>query len=74
MAGAVNERTPLQSYEGGATFVRQCSRCNRFVKPDETIQTHEWHGLKKQPNATCSKCGRTTMLFIGFIGGKECSP
>ena len=54
-------------YEGGATFIRVCSKCGRFVKADKTVFTNDETGLKSQPNATCKKCGRTTMPFLGFI-------
>lgn len=53
-------------YEGGATFVRRCEKCKRFVKPDDAIWINEY-GLKDEPNATCKKCGRTKMIFLGFI-------
>jgi hypothetical protein len=53
-------------YDGGATFVPVCETCGRFVKADETIQVSDGLGLKDAPNATCSKCGRTKMLFEGF--------
>jgi hypothetical protein len=58
---------PYQCYDGGATFIRRCVKCNLFVKPDESIQVNEETGLKKAPNADCKKCGRTEMLFVGFI-------
>lgn len=51
---------------GDAVFVPVCEKCHKFVKADEKI-TLDWKGLKDQPNATCSKCGRTKMLFEGFI-------
>jgi methionyl-tRNA synthetase len=54
-------------YGEGATFIPVCVKCGRFVKPDEIVFTSEGAGLKKQPNATCKKCGRTEMLFEGFI-------
>jgi hypothetical protein len=54
-------------YEGGATFVPVCEKCHRFVKPDKTILTNEIEGLKDKPKATCKRCGRTKMLFEGFI-------
>lgn len=50
-----------------AVFVPVCEKCNRFVKADKTIQINEITGLKDESNATCSKCGRTKMLFEGFI-------
>ena len=54
-------------YNGGATFIPVCDKCGRFVKPDETIKTNEITGLSKEPNTTCSKCGRGHMIFEGFI-------
>lgn len=62
------ENTRRIQYEGGAVFVPVCERCGRYVKPDATIKTSEFYGLSKDPNATCSKCGRTHMLFEGFMG------
>jgi hypothetical protein len=52
-----------------ATFIPVCETCGRFVKPDKTIKiTESGYGtLTKEPNATCSKCGRVQMLFEGFI-------
>ena len=54
-------------YEGGAMFVRVCENCARFVKADDTVSVNDISGLHPGPNATCSKCGRTRMLFEGFI-------
>jgi len=54
-------------YDGGATFVPVCEKCGRFVKADKAIEVSEISGLKKQPNATCKKCGRVEMLFEGFF-------
>ena len=53
-------------YEGGATFVRRCEKCKRFVKPDDVIHIKA-DGLVDKPNATCKKCGRTEMIFLGFM-------
>ncbi len=62
------ENTRRLAYNGGATFVPACEKCGRFVKADERILTSGWDGgLVDQPNATCSKCGRTQMVFEGFI-------
>ena len=58
-------------YKGGASFVPVCEKCGRFVKADKIIFTSELSGLSKEPNATCSKCGRTYMLFEGFIEAEE---
>ncbi len=54
-------------YESGATFVPVCETCGRFVKADKTILINDWTGLKDAPNATCARCGRTKMLFEGFM-------
>lgn len=54
-------------YEGGATFVPVCERCGRFVKPNKTIRASPKRSLKDEPNATCSKCGPTKMVFRGFL-------
>ena len=54
-------------YDDGATFVRRCEKCCRFVRADEIIYTNEECGLKNAHNATCSKCGRTKMIFMGFV-------
>lgn len=52
--------------EGDATFVRVCTKCRRFVAADQRITVCLDSGLKKQPNATCKKCGRVEMEFVGF--------
>jgi len=49
-----------------ATFVPVCEKCGRFVKPDATVDIGE-RGLKSGPNASCKRCGRTEMLFEGFM-------
>ena len=53
-------------YTGGATFIRVCEKCGRIVKPNKYIRVNDLHGLKDEPNAMCSKCGPTNMLFQGF--------
>lgn len=53
-------------YDGGATFVPVCSNCGRFVKADDTIKTNGY-GLVDEPNATCASCGRTQMVFEGYL-------
>ena len=58
---------PYVSYAEGATFIRRCEKCNRFVKADSEIFVNEETGLRKAPNATCKKCGRVEMDFQGFI-------
>jgi hypothetical protein len=64
---AAYENVRWRSYEGGATFIPVCERCGRFVKADEEVWVSEGAGLSDRPNATCSKCGRTRMLFVGFV-------
>jgi RNase P subunit RPR2 len=51
---------------GTAEFIPKCEKCNKYIKPDGSIQVN-YDGLKDQPNATCKKCGRTKMLFLGFF-------
>ena len=60
------ENTRRVQYESGATFVPKCEKCGRFVKPDKSVWTGD-AGLKDQPNATCSRCGRIKMIFEGFL-------
>ena len=64
------ENTRRIEYEGGAIFVPVCEECHRFVKADDTVFTNDY-GLSPEPNATCSKCGRTHMLFEGFIEERD---
>jgi len=54
-------------YSCGALFVPVCEKCGRYVKADNIIRYTDWAGLADEPNATCSKCGRTRMLFEGFM-------
>lgn len=53
--------------DDGATFICRCSKCGRYVKPDETMLFNRDGEIKLDDNATCSKCGRTQMPFEGFI-------
>jgi len=55
---------------GIASFVPVCPHCGRFVKSDAHISVN-YNGLIRQPNATCSKCGRVEMPFDGFFGDDE---
>lgn len=61
------EGTRRVCYGGGATFIPVCETCGRFVKADFFIWVNEITGLSKGENAFCSKCGRTHMVFEGFI-------
>ncbi len=56
--------------EAVASFVRVCEKCGRFVKADDVVRVG-FDGLDPGPNATCSKCGRTRMLFEGFFGEED---
>ena len=60
------ENTRRVVYDNGGTFVPVCEKCGRFVRADDEISSGD-NGLKDQPNATCKKCGRTKMLFEGFM-------
>lgn len=65
---AVNEYEGVRRviYGEGATFIPVCETCGRFVRPDPIVLVNG-RGLKDEPNADCSKCGRVKMLFEGFI-------
>ena len=52
---------------GTAVFVPVCEKCGRFVKAHITILVSEHSGLEDEPNADCSRCGPTKMLFEGFF-------
>ena len=53
--------------DGSAQFIPVCEKCGRYVKANDTIRFNEIQGLSTEPNATCSKCGPTTMIFEGFF-------
>ena len=57
--------TDLIAFGDGMTFVRRCETCNRFVKPCKRVKV-DGQGQPRGNNATCRKCGRTRMLFIGY--------
>lgn len=61
------KRIVYETDGGQAVFLPVCEKCGRFVKADKSILTCESKGLKDCPNATCSKCTRTKMLFEGFF-------
>ena len=64
----VEDYTPTVAYGESALFARVCPNCNRFVKPDEEILMSDEFGIdEKSTNATCSKCGRIIMPFMGFF-------
>jgi len=47
-------------------FERVCPKCGRYVKADSTTSV-----LGKEPNATCSRCGRVRMDMVGWSGDFE---
>jgi len=66
----LDENTPMQFYDGNSVevlaFIRLCPNCARFVKPDDTVKINGLGEVSKEQNATCSKCGRVTMIFDGW--------
>ena len=52
-------------YGEGMTFVPVCEKCGRFVKPHSVVREQR-ETLADEPNAECSKCGPTKMLFEGY--------
>lgn len=61
-----------KAYDGGQEhgellFIPVCPDCGRFVKADSSVLINGLGELSKEPNATCSKCGRVNMPFEGYI-------
>ncbi len=55
-------------YGDGATFIRRCAKCCRFVKAPKTMKFSKFdERYIEEDNAVCSKCGPTHLIFIGFI-------
>lgn len=52
---------------GRAVFTPVCPICRRFVKADKSITVNHNGEFKETANATCSKCGRVEMPFMGYI-------
>ena len=50
---------------GVAVFVPVCEKCSRYVKPG-TVRA-SLGGLADEPNAECSRCGPSRMVFEGFL-------
>ena len=67
MSGYEYECVRRVVYGEGSTFVPVCEKCGRFVKADDSIMTNVATGKPSEPNATCSKCGRVSMPFEGYI-------
>ena len=51
---------------GNLSFHAVCPNCLEPVETDDSIDIGK-DGYIKQPNATCSKCGRVEMPFDGII-------
>ena len=51
----------------GAQFIPVCDTCKRFVKRDESVKVNGLGELSPEPNCTCSKCGRSHMIFEGWF-------
>jgi len=62
---------PYQSYAGGALFLRKCPACGRIVKADNSVFANMLDEVSREPNASCSSCGRITMPFIGYFEDGE---
>jgi ribosomal protein S27AE len=62
----LTENTPLKVYgePEGMYFVRLCPKCGRFVKADDFVS--EKIAIEGLDNATCSKCGRIAMPYLGW--------
>jgi len=62
---------PFQSYAGGALYARRCPSCGRIVEADESILINGLDEVVDEgSNATCRKCGRVQMDFIGWFEEK----
>ena len=59
----------------GAQFEPRCPKCGRMVKADKRMsyeikdKTPSWNPIVTpvEPNATCKKCGRVAMNFLGWL-------
>ena len=61
-----NTRRLCYGEEQGATFIPVCERCSRYVKANSVMFFNGLGQLKDEPNATCTRCGPTKMLFVGY--------
>lgn len=73
----LNENTPMKFYgdddaSEALAFIRLCPNCGRFVKPDDYVLVNGLEEVSKEPNATCSKCGRVSMIFEGWWPSNDC--
>ena len=58
---------PRLVYGDGATFIRHCAKCCRFVKAPETMTFGSDGRYIEEDNAICSQCGSTHLIFEGFF-------
>ena len=59
---------PYQTYDGGALYTRCCPTCGRIVEADESILINGLDEVVDEgANATCRKCGRVQMEFLGWF-------
>lgn len=64
------ENTTRKVY-GGWWFIPRCPQCGRIVKADDSISINGLGDYKRQPNATCARCGRVQMPCDGNLGDPE---
>lgn len=66
----MTEQRPMVGYDtdgdGPATFERSCPKCGRLVRADENV-TVDGRGQPVGDNATCKRCGRVAMPFVGYL-------
>lgn len=64
-------KDPVRSYGDGQSgkcgFIRRCPKCSRFVRADKRIYILGLVGIDYYPTATCRRCGRVEMPFLGFV-------
>lgn len=61
------ENVTRKQYDGGLLFIPVCKTCKRFVKADESVKINGLEELSPDPNCSCSKCGRSRMIFEGWF-------
>jgi hypothetical protein len=52
--------------DDGATFVRVCEKCCRFVRPFKRVK-FDYNGQPVGFNAWCKVHGKTKMFFQGYV-------
>ena len=73
----MDENTPIVTYgpwngDEYAMFERRCPKCGRLVKAVAGMSLFPLREKKEPPaNATCSRCGRVRMTFLGWTGADE---